>query len=128
MARVRIILAAALAVAALGVLAGSASASVSSASNPKFCKALTNYSSSSGSSQPSKNDAKQAIKPYKNALKYAPAKVKSAMKKVISYYGILAKADKGDLSDLYTGSKYLGYAKAIGTFTTYFVSTCIGAS
>ena len=66
MSRLRIVLAAALAVGALAVLVVPASASVPAA-NAKFCTAANSIGDSSSSGQPTKDQAKTARKGFQNA-------------------------------------------------------------
>ena len=128
MTRVRVAVAAILGVAMLGVFASSASASVASASNPKFCKAVEKIGDSS-SSNPTKGEAKAALKGFKNAAKYAPGKVKSALGTISKYLGVVAKAnDPSDLVDLYKGNEFKKYTDAIGTYVKYYTSTCFGTT
>jgi hypothetical protein len=124
MTRLRILLAAALAVAALAVIAVPASASVPAA-NAKFCKAADNIGSSSG--QPTKDQAKSALKGFKNAAKYAPAKVKAAMNNIAKYLGLVAGADNPtDLAKVYTSDGFKNYAKSITSYVTYYAQQCSG--
>jgi hypothetical protein len=117
MARARIILAAVLAVAALAVLAGPAAASAPAA-NTKFCKAAN---------KPTKSQAKAAIRGFKNAAKYAPKKVRSAMSNVAKYLGLVANASNpSDLAQVYTSGDYKNYAKSITTYVTYYAQQCSG--
>ena len=89
MSRLRIVLAAMFAVGVLAVLAVPASASVPAA-NAKFCKAADNIGDSS-SSQPAQQVAgHEGQASFKNAAKYAPAKVKSAMNDIAKYLGLVA--------------------------------------
>ena len=128
MARLRIFLAALLAIGALAVLAGPATASVAAATNPKFCKAVAKIGNSS-SSQPTKDEAKTTLKGFKNAARYAPRKVKSALNTIAKYLGVIANANSAsDLADLYSGSRFRSYTSAIGTYVKYYSTTCIGAS
>src|SRR5262245_26953164 len=102
MARLRFVLAALLAVGALAVLAVPASASVSAAGSSKFCKAADNIGTNT-SGNPTKQEAKDTLKGFKNAAKYAPGKVKSAMNNIAKYLGLVAGADNAaDLAKVYT--------------------------
>jgi uncharacterized membrane protein len=126
MARVRMFLAAALAAAALAVVAvpASASAAVPEANTAKFCKAVTKIGSTNSSSQPTKSQAKSLVKQFKNAAKYAPKNVKSAIGKISSYLNAIAGADVTDLANLAKSGTYQGYAKAIVTYSTYVATNC----
>jgi len=125
MARARIILAAVLAVAALAVLAGPAAASAPAA-NTKFCKAANKIGNNT-SDKPTKSQAKAAIRGFKNAAKYAPKKVRSAMSNVAKYLGLVANASNpSDLAQVYTSGDYKNYAKSITTYVTYYAQQCSG--
>jgi hypothetical protein len=123
MARLRIVLAAALAVSVLAVLAIPASASTPAASSSKFCKAVGKIGSTSGS-QPSKTKAKTLVKQFKTAAKSAPPKVKSAIGKITNYLDVIAGGDASDLADLARSGNYQGYAQAITTYSTYVATNC----
>ena len=123
MARLRIVLAAVFAVAALAVLAVPASASTPTASSSKFCTAVRKIGSTTGS-QPSKTQAKTLVKQFKTAAKSAPAKVKAAIGKITKYLGVIAGGDVSDLADLAKSGNYQGYAQAITTYSTYVATNC----
>ncbi len=128
MVRARILIAAVLAVAALAVLAGPVSASVPAA-NAKFCKAADKIGTSSSSNQPTKSEAKTAIKGFKNAAKYAPRKVKTAINNIAKYLGLVAgTSNAADLAKIYTGSGFKNYTKSITTYVAYYTQNCIGGS
>src|SRR6478609_8302014 len=99
MSRLRIVLAAVFAVGVLAVMAVPASASVAAA-NAKFCKAANNIGNNT-SSQPTKSQAAKAKQGFKNAAKYAPGKVKSAMNNIAKYLGLVADSDPSDLAKIY---------------------------
>lgn len=125
MARLRFVLAALLAISALAVIAVPASASVPAA-NAKFCKAADNIGGNT-SGQPTKDQAKAALKGFKNAAKYAPAKVKTAMNNIAKYLGLVAGADNpADLAKVYTSSGFKNYAKSITSYVTYYAQQCSG--
>jgi len=123
MARLRIVLAAVFAVAALAVLAVPASASTPAASSSKFCTAVRKIGSTTGS-QPSKTQAKTLVKQFKTAAKAAPAKVKAAIGKITKYLGVISGGDVSDLQDLAKSGNYQGYAQAITTYSTYVATNC----
>jgi hypothetical protein len=128
MARVRLLIAAVLAASALVVLAGPATASVAAA-NPKFCKAVETIGDTGSSSKPTSAQAKQAIKGFKNAAKYAPGKVKSALNTISKYLGLVANTtDPKKLAEIYTSGDFRDYSKSITTYVKYYSSTCIGSS
>jgi hypothetical protein len=116
------ILAALVAVSALGVLAVPASASVRGANTAKFCKAVAKIGDQGAQPTPAK--AKTLITQFKNAAKQAPSKVKSAIGKITKYLDVLAGGDISDLKDLATSGTYQGYAGAITTYTTYVATNC----
>jgi hypothetical protein len=121
------VLAAVLAVSALAVLAVPASASVPAA-NTKFCKAAAKIGTNQSSSeQPNKEQAKAAFRGYKNAAKYAPKKVQSAMNNIAKYLNLVADADSAaDLAKVYTSNGFKGYTKSITTYVTYYAQQCAG--
>jgi hypothetical protein len=128
MSRLRIVLAALLAVSAVAVLAVPASAALPAA-NTKFCKAANSIGSDSSSSQPTKAQAKAAIKDFKQVAKHAPRKVKSAIGNITKYLGLVAGADKpSDLAKIYTGSGFKDYTKSITTYIKYYTTQCTGTS
>jgi hypothetical protein len=122
MARLRIVLAAVFAVAALAVVAVPASASTPAASTGKFCSAVKKIGSTNGS-QPTKTQAKTLVKQFKNAAKSAPPKVKSAIGKITKYLGVISGGSVSDLQDL-AKSDYQGYAQAITTYSTFVATNC----
>jgi len=122
MARLRILLAAVFAVAALAVLAIPASASTPAAGSGKFCTAVRKIGTTG--SQPTKTQAKTLVKQFKNAAKSAPPKVKAAIGKITNYLGIISSGDVSDLQDLAKSGNYQGYAKAITTYSTYVATNC----
>ena len=125
MSRLRIVLAAVFAVGVLAVMAVPASASVPAA-NAKFCKAADKIGDSS-SSKPTKSQAAKAKQGFKNAAKYAPAKVKSAMNNIAKYLGLVADADNAaDLAKVYTSTGFKNYSKSITTYVTYYAQQCSG--
>jgi len=119
MSRVRILLAAALAVSVLAVLAGPASAA--SAPSPKFCTAVSKIGSNTGDS-PSPQQAAKTFKQFKTAAKYAPKRVKSAANTIASVLSRIAKVKPSNVSDLtgiYTSKTFKAYPKAVSTFFLY---------
>jgi hypothetical protein len=124
--RVRVILAAVLAVAMLGVVAGSASASVASASNTtKFCKAASKIGSNASNAKGfTKGKAKKLSTQFKNAAKYAPANLKSAIKNITNLFDAIAKTGLSDLPKVYSSDTYRKYPAAATTFFTYTANTC----
>jgi hypothetical protein len=128
MSRARFALAAVLAVVALAALAVPASASVPAA-NTKFCKAANSIGDTSSSSQPSKQQAKTALQGFKNAARYAPGKVKSAINNIAKYLGLVVGAgNAADLAKIYTSSGFKNYTKSIQTYVTYYTQECAGTS
>jgi hypothetical protein len=127
MFRVRIVLAAVLAASALAVLAGPAHGSVPAA-NTKFCKAVENIGDAGNSSNPTKADAKAALKGFKNAAKYAPGKVKTALNNIAKYLSVVVSGDTSKLTDLANSSTFKNYTKSLTTYVQYYTSNCIGTS
>jgi len=124
MSRLRIVLVAVFAVGVLAVMAVPASASVPAA-NAKFCKAANNIGNNT-SSQPTKSQAAKAKQGFKNAAKYAPGKVKSAMNNIAKYLGLVADSDPSDLAKIYTSDGFKNYSKSITTYVTYYAQQCSG--
>jgi hypothetical protein len=127
MFRVRILLAAVLAASALAVLAGSAHGSVPAA-NTKFCKAVEKIGDAGNSSNPTKADAKAALKGFKNAAKYAPGKVKTALNNIAKYLSVVVTGDTSDMADLANSSTFKNYTKSLTTYVNYYTSNCLGTS
>ena len=120
MFRVRILLAAALAVSVLVVLAGPASAA--SSPSPKFCSAVSKIGSNDNGSSPTPAQAAKTFKQFKAAAKYAPAKIKSAANTIASLLSKIAKIKPSNVSDLtgiYTSKTFKAYPKAVSTFFLY---------
>jgi hypothetical protein len=125
MSRVRIVLAALVASAALVVLAVPASASVPAA-NAKFCQAAEAIGDNTAG-QPTASQARASLNGFKKAAKHAPGKVKKAMINVSKYLGVIAGAeDPADLAELYTGNGFKTYSKSITTYVNYYVRNCAG--
>ena len=124
MSRLRIVLAAVFAVGVLAVVAVPASAAVPAA-NTKFCKAADKIGDSSSSSKPTKSQAAKAKQGFKNAAKYAPAKVKSAINNIAKYLGLVAGTeDPTDLAKIYSSGDFKNYSKSITTYVTYYAKQC----
>lgn len=124
MSRVRILLAAVLAVSVLAVLAGPASAA--STPSPKFCTAVSKIGSNDTGDSPTPQQAAKTFKQFKAAAKYAPTKVKNAANTIASVLGKIAKIKPSNVSDLagiYTSKTFKAYPKAVGTFFSYS-ATC----
>jgi len=123
MSRLRIVLAAAFAVGVLAVVAVPASASVPAA-NTKFCKAANKIGNNT-SSQPTKSQAAKAKQGFKDAAKYAPTKVKSALNNIAKYLGLVAGTeDPADLAKIYSSGDFKNYSKSITTYVTYYAQQC----
>jgi hypothetical protein len=128
MTRVRVVFAALLAVAMLGLVMSSASASVAS-SNPKFCKAASKIGNSGSSTSGfTKSKAKKLSAQFKNAAKYAPAKVKSAVKNITNLLNTIAQTGLSDLPKVYSSDAFKKYPSAVTTFFTYQASACLSTS
>jgi hypothetical protein len=126
MFRVRILLAAVLAVSALAILAVPASAAVP-AKNTKFCNASLKIGSLGSASAFTQAKAKKLVSQFKTAAKYAPAKVKSAIGKITKLVGTIAgTSNPGDLTKLYASDAYKGFPAAITTYSTYEATACTG--
>ena len=126
MSRVRLLLAALLAASALAALAAPATASVPSA-NAKFCAAAEKIGDNTSASALSSGKANKLVSQFKNAAKYAPAKVKSAIAKITSLLGAIGGTrDPRDLAKVYTSSAFRKYPAAITTFAAYQSDQCSG--
>lgn len=123
MFRVRILLAAVLAVSALAVVAAPAGASVHAANSSAFCKPITGLTDKlkNAGSDTSKYNA-STFKKFAAALRssgaHAPKKVKQAASKLASFYGSLGG---GDVSGLSNSSNLSG---AITTYFGYVATHC----
>jgi hypothetical protein len=126
MSRLRILLAVVLAASALAVLGGAAHASVPAA-NAKFCKAVASIGDSGNSSNPTKEDAKKALRGFKRAAKYAPGKVKSALNNITKYLSVVTSGDTSDIADLASSSTFKNYTKSLSTYVSYYTSNCLGS-
>jgi hypothetical protein len=122
----RILLAAVLAAAALAVVGGSAHASVPAA-NTKFCRAVESIGDAGNNSTPTKADAKKALKGFKKAATYAPAKVKSALNNITKYLSVVVSGDPSDLADLAKSGTFKNYTKSLTTYGSYYTSNCVGS-
>jgi len=126
MSRLRILLAAVLAVSALAVMAVPASASMPAASNAKFCAAAAKIGDSAGTT-PNASELKGVAADFKSAAKSAPPKVKKAMLNVASLLNALGTKDASDLAQAYTDSGFVkNYTKSVTTYATYYAQTCSG--
>jgi hypothetical protein len=116
-------MAAVLAFGGLATLATSAGASVRAASKPsaKFCQAVSNIGNVNSGDTPTGDQAKATAKGFKNAAKYAPKKVKSAMNNIASY--ISQFSDVKSLKDVskLDPSKLKGYSSSIQTYIKYYL-------
>jgi len=128
MSRLRIVLAAVLAMSALAVLAVPASASVPAA-NTKFCAAAAKIGNdASNASSFNQAKAKALIKQFKNAGKYAPANVKAAVGNITKLLGLIAgTTNPADLPKVYTSSSFKKYPTSVTTFFTYQAKECTGS-
>jgi hypothetical protein len=129
MARARIILAAVLAVAALAVLAGPATASAPSA-NTKFCNAYNKIGQGDNGNLSTPAAARATLAKFKAAGKYAPPKIKKASNTIVSVLSKFARYSAGDASDVANflrSSDYKNYGKAISTYFLYAGTHCSGA-
>ena len=123
MFRVRILLAAVLAVSVLAVLAAPAGASVSAA-NPKFCTAAASIGKGS-SPNSSLSQLKKAAKGFKAAAKQAPTKVKAAMLKIATLLGGISGSSPSALAKAYASKDFIqNYSKSIGVYVRYYAATC----
>jgi len=125
MLRLRFVFAAVLALSALAVLAVPAAASVPAA-NTKFCKAANKIGNNT-SDQPTARQAKSTLKGFKNAAKYAPGKVKTAINNIAKYLGLIAGSKSpADLAKIYTDGGFKTYSKSITAYVTYYSQQCAG--
>jgi hypothetical protein len=125
MARFRLLLAAVLAVAALGVVAGPATASTPKANSAKFCSDIQGLSSklsnvNASDLTSSKSAFKQFAAKLKSAAKSAPGKVKSATNQLAGVYSALGGGDISALSKLSSTN----FTKSLSTFTSYIATNC----
>lgn len=127
MSRVRILLAALLAVSTLAVLAIPASASVPSA-NARFCNAAKKIGNDADNASAfSANRARQLQSQFKAAAKSAPPKVKKAVANITKLLGLIAgTTNPADLPRVYTSDAFRKYPNAVTTFFTYQATECAG--
>jgi hypothetical protein len=119
MSRVQVLVVAALALSALAVSAVPVGAAVPTAKNAKFCKAANKIGTSS--SNPTRAEAKIAASRFKQAAKYAPAKVKSAMNKIATTINRVASG-----TNQINSKVEKDYRKALNTYSAYYLSQCSG--
>ena len=125
MVRARILLAAVLAVAALAVIAGPASASAPAANTAKYCKAMNGLSDKlANATADSLSEGRAVLRTYASRLKTAasnaPKKVKNATKNLASFYNALASGD----ANAFKNTKNIGTSAV--TIGTYIAAHCNG--
>jgi hypothetical protein len=126
MSRLRIVLAAVLAVCGMAVLAVPASASVPAA-NSKFCKAAAKIGSNANNASAfNATKAKKLQSQFKAAAKSAPPKVKKAVANISKLLGLIAGSNPTELAKVYTSDTFKNYPKAITTFFKYETTECAG--
>jgi hypothetical protein len=118
-----------MALSALVVLAAPAGAAVPAA-NAKFCTAANNIGSvGNNSSNPSQAEAKKAATNFKNAAKYAPSNVKTALNRIGEFLSQVSGAKPTDLAKLYTSKDFTkNYVKSITTYVKYYTANCVGSN
>jgi phosphoribosylaminoimidazole-succinocarboxamide synthase len=92
-----------------------------SATNKKFCAAVADFGEQIGDPSSDREEAEEIASSFRKAAKYAPSKVKKAMKKVASLYGRIADGDS-PVEVFATGGT--GFVRAASTFGTYYASQC----
>jgi hypothetical protein len=118
------VIVAALVAGAFAVSAPAVDATVTAASNPKFCKTVENISATDTGKSTDAAVARRLATAARSAAKQAPTKVRSALNTMADYYEAAAevKNDPAKVADL---SKLVAkYTKAFATFTSYYVKTC----
>jgi predicted secreted protein len=123
MSRLRLLLAALLAVAALAALAVPASASVGTARSSSFCKPITGISDKlqsegTDTSKFNANTFKRFARALRSSAAHAPAKVKKAGRTLASFYGALGGGDPTALRNT------ANVSGAIGTYFGYVAAHC----
>ncbi len=123
MRRLWILMAALVAFGGLAALAPAAGAATQPSA--KFCQAVNKIGDISAGETPTGDQAKATAKGFKNAAKYAPAKVKAAMNTIANYIGQFSGAtslkDLGKLS----ASNLKGYSAAIETYIKYYINCSV---
>ena len=120
MRRLWIMMAAVLAFGGLALLAPSAGAA--SQPSAKFCQAVTKIGDVQSGQTPSGSAAKRTAQGFKNAAKYAPGNVKSAMNAIGNYIVKFAKVKSlKDLANSGNANTYKKYASAILVYEKYVV-------
>ena len=89
---------------------------------------MQNISSTDPSSSGSAASARKLAKTTRKAARLAPAKVRSAMNTMASYYEAVGNAGNNP-AKLAEAAKLVGkYTKAFGVYTAYFLKTCVNTS
>jgi hypothetical protein len=126
MVRLRMVLAAALAVSAVAVLVVPASASVPAA-NTKFCSAYQKIGQGTDDNLSTPQAARRTLAKFKAAAKYAPAKIKKASNTIVSVLSKFARfnaTNANDVSNFFKTSDFKNYGKAISTYIVYASQQC----
>jgi methyl-accepting chemotaxis protein len=124
----RFVVVAALVAGAFAILAPAIDASVSAASNPKFCKAVENISATDPTESGNAAAARQLAKATRSAAKLAPTKVRNALNTMADYYNAVAEAGNNPAKLAGVAKLVEKYTKAFATYTSYFIKTCTPGS
>jgi hypothetical protein len=126
MSRLRIVLAAVLAAAAIAVFSVPASASVPAA-NTKFCKAAAKIGKDANNASAfNAAKARKLRSQFQAAAKSAPPKVKKAVNNITKLLGLISGTSPQELAKVYTSNTFKQYPNAITTFFTYQATQCSG--
>ena len=68
-----------------------------------------------------------AVKSFKKAAKYAPAKVKSAIDNITKYLSVIVSGDASNIADLTKSGTFKNYTKSLSTYISYYTSNCVGS-
>jgi hypothetical protein len=110
----------AVALVGLGFGVGSAGASVRSVDEEAFCETLNGVSDfSENTFDP--NSYESITGPMREAAKFAPKKVKKAMRRLAKLYDNLSGGNEEDAAELFSNQRFL---KAQITYSTYYAETC----
>ena len=117
------------AVLVVGLALGSARAGASvHRANERFCEALRDVSSDIGQGNPdnpggvSQESARTLVSSYRSAARFAPKKVKKAMKKLAKIYSKIANG--GDAEIILTENA-APFVKASAVYAPYYAEQCV---
>jgi hypothetical protein len=93
--------------------------------NSDFCEAAADVNAQvtdPDNAELTPEDAASAAKGMKHASKFAPKKVKKAMRKLVRTYNRIA--DGEDISTVFGGEDGLAFIRASGVYSRYYLQQC----